>query len=455
MVGFRRNFVDLSNKIIEESKADEVEIRVIQSDNALTRYANSRIHQNLSKKKTGVSIRAVIGNKVGYSSTNSLEEESVKDCLKRAEALAKIQNGGTEPIRLPGPEENDEKTENYVKKTEDTTPEERADKVKEITEIAADNEVDRVFGALRTETQRLFVANSNGVERSSEFTSSNLTTTAIVDWKNDRGFGWSESCSDDIEDIDHRKVGRRAIKKGLDNLDPQKVQPGAYDVVLEPLAVKSLLEKMDMMGFSGKKVQEERSFLNGKFGDRIMDERVNIYDDVFATDTIGHSFDYEGAPKERVDIIKNGVANEVVYDSYTASNEKEKYSTGHALPLPDSESPLAMNLLMDTGKSSLKEMIEETQRGILVTRFNYCIPVHSGKGILTGLTRDGTWLIENGEIKHPVKNLRFTQNLVEAFDNIKSIGGERRLFSTETYLAYFTVPALSISDFNFTGTTEF
>lgn len=455
MVGSKQDFKQVSETVKKKTKADEIEIRIIQNDDSLTRYANSQIHQNLSKQETEISIRAVVNNKVGYCSTNSFEKESIEECLRKAESIAKIQGKDPDFIGLPKAQNEQGRSNNAVKGTEDSTPDERAEKVKDITEMAKSKNVDRVFGAFWTRFQKLFVANSKGIERFSTYKSSNLTTTAISDWKNDQGFGRGESCSGNAEDIDHREVGKTAIGKGLNNLSPEKIEPDSYDVVLEPLAVKSIIQNLNLMGFSAKKVQEERSFLNGKFGEQIMDDRVNLYDDVLHSDMVGHPIDYEGVTKRRVNIIENGVANEVVHDSHTAGKENDKKSTGHALPMPDQRSPLAMNLLMDTGKYSREEMIEETDKGILVTRFHYCIPVHSGKGILTGLTRDGTWLIEDGEVKHPVKNLRFTQNLVKAFDNILSIGDERELFASETLPAYFSVPALNISDFDFTGTTEF
>jgi len=455
MVGYEQDFEKISEKLEKEAKADEIEVRIIKSDTALTRYANSQIHQNIGQEDLDVSIRAVFSNKTGAASTNSLELDSLKRCLSKAEKIAKYQEGDPDFKGLPKPKEQKNVKENYVKDTAKFTPDKRAQKVKEIIEMAGNEGIDRVYGAFKTESQSLFVANSNGVKKFSRFTSSNLTTTAIADWDKDQGFGWGETCSADVKDIDHIEVGRTAIEKGLNNLNTEKIELGEYDVVLEPLAVQSILMYMDMMGFSAKKVQEERSFMKGKFGEQIMDERVNIYDDVSDPDMIGYPFDYEGVPKERVDIIKNGVANEVVYDSYTAGREDDKESTGHALPMPSPMSPLAMNLLMDTGDYSQEEMVEETDKGILVTRFNYCRPVHPVKGILTGLTRDGTWLIEDGEIRHPLKNLRFTQNLIEAFNNIEGIGEKRKLFAMGYYPAYFAAPALKINDFNFTGTTEF
>ncbi len=455
MVASEREFEKISEKVMKEAEADEVEVRIIQSDTALTRYANSQIHQNIGQEDIDISIRAVFGQKTGAASTNSIKEESIIDCLSKAETIARYQKTDPNFKGLPEPIEMEKIPENHVDQTAKFTPDERAEKVKDIIEMAKSEGIDRVYGAFQTQEQNLFIANSKGVRRFSRFTSANLTTTAIADWDNDQGFGWSESCSDDVRDIDHMDVGSTAVEKGLNNMETRDIDLGEYDVVLEPLAVKSILQYMDMMGFSGKKVQEERSFMTGKFGEKLMDERVNIYDDVSDPDMIGYPFDYEGVPKQRVDIIDEGVANEVVYDSYTAGREEGKESTGHALPMPNPMSPLAMNLLMDTGDFSQEEMIEETDKGILVTRFNYCRPVHPVKGILTGLTRDGTWLIEDGEVKHPLNNLRFTQNLIEAFNNIEAIGEKRKLFAMGFYPAYFAAPALKISDFNFTGSTEF
>ncbi len=455
MVGSKKEFQEIAEKVFEEAEADEIEVRINQNDTALTRYANSRIHQNIGQKDVDISIRAVFDKKVGASSTNALDEESVLNCLSKAEVIAKNQRSDPDFKGLPSEQEGRESEDDYVEETAEFSPDDRAVKVKEIIDMAESEGVDRVYGAFQTESQRLFVANSNGVQKFSKFSSSNLTTTAIADWDNDQGFGWSEMCSADVRDIDHLEVGRTAVEKGLNNLEPKKIDPAEYDVVLEPLAVKSILQYMDMMGFSAKKVQEERSFMKGKFGEQIMDERVNIYDDVLDPDMIGYPFDYEGVPKEKVEIIKDGVANEVVYDSYTAGREEGKVSTGHALPMPNPMSPLAMNTLMDTGDYSQEEMIEETEKGLLITRFNYCRPVHPVKGILTGLTRDGTWLIEDGEVTQPVNNLRFTQNLIETLDKVEAIGETRKLFSMGFYPAYFTVPALKIPDFKFTGTTEF
>lgn len=447
---------ELSDELVERSSSDEIEFRVMHTDNSLTRYANSRIHQNIHQDDYDVSIRAVIGKRVGAASTNTLEEESIFDCLKRAETIAENQRADPQFQGLPASKEAIEGDSDFNENTAEYTPMERARKVKEIIDYAEENNIDRMYGAFNTQVLELFVANSMGIHSFSRMTKANLTATAIADWDNDQGFGWSERCSADVGKIGHRNIAEVAVQKGLDNLKPESIEPGEYTVILEPLAVKTILMYLSLMGFSARKVQEQRSFMIDKFGEQIMDERVNIYDDANDDEMIGFPFDYEGVPKQKVEIIKDGVANEVVYDTYTAGrDEEDKESTGHALPMPNPNSPLPLNVIMDNGKGDISDMIADTEKGILITRFNYCRPVHPVKGILTGLTRDGTWLIKSGEVERPLKNLRFTQNLIEAFNNIDSIGEERKPFSLGYYPGYILSPAMKIREFNFTGTTEF
>lgn len=451
----KEKLADLTDILLEEKSADEIEILVQINDTALTRYANSKIHQNIGKFDHNISIRAVDGKRVGSASTNSLEEEALRDCLKRAEIIAEHQKEDPNFVGLPEPKEVRKGRNVYFESTENFTPEQRATRVKEMIKYAGKKGVDRLYGAFKNVTELLYISNSNGMKKFGKQTYTNLTSTAIADWDNDRGFGWGESCKADVTDIGHMDVVKTAVNKGLKNMETVSIDLGDYDVVLEPLAVKNLLMYLGFMGFSARAVQEQRSFMNGKFGEKIMDDHVSIYDDALDEEMIGFPFDYEGVPKKHVDIIKDGVANEVVYDSYTAGREDGKESTGHALPMPNPQSPLPLNLMMETGDSDLDEMIQETGDGILITRFNYCRAVHPVKSILTGLTRDGTWKIENGEVTEPLKNLRFTQNLLEAFSSVELIGDTRELFSLDYVPGYITAPPMKIKDFSFTGTTEF
>ncbi|MGM0509918.1 MAG: TldD/PmbA family protein [Thermoplasmatota archaeon] len=456
MVRYDKNkLVEITDAILDKKTVDEIEILVNISDTALTRYANSKIHQNIGRYDHNISIRAVDGKKVGSASTNILETEDMIDCLRRAEKIAEHQREDPNFKGLPSPKEERSSEDVHFKSTRDISPEERAEKVKEMIEYAGEKGVDRLYGAFKNEENILHISNSKGIKKFSKQTYSNLTCTAIADWGNDQGFGWGESCEADVLDIDHMEVAKTAVEKGLDNMDTESIEPGDFTVVLEPLAVKNLIMYLGMMGFSARAVQEQRSFMNGKFGEKIMGDNITIYDDSLDDEMIGFPFDYEGVPKQRVDIIKDGVANKVVYDSYTAGREEGKESTGHALPMPNSMSPLPLNLMVDTGDSDLHEMIDETKNGILVTRFNYCRAVHPVKSILTGLTRDGTWMIEEGEVTTPLKNLRFTQNLLDAFNSAELIGDTRKLFSLDYIPGYVSVPAMKIEDFSFTGTTEF
>ncbi len=444
--------------ILDNKEVDEVEIVITENETSLTRFANSRIHQNIAREDQKVSIRAVDGKKVGSSTTNRLDEDSLKRCLRKAETIAGHQREDEHFKGLPEEKEGGQKRgvkESYFEDTAEYTPDQRAEKVKEIVEYGRDKKVDRMYGSFETDVISLTVANSNGIRKSKSLTKANLSTTAIADWDNDQGFGRGEFYSADVNDIDHLEVAEKAVQKGLNNLNTQNIEPGEYEVVLEPLAVKSILMYLGFMGFSARSVQEGMSFMKDRFGEQIVDERINIYDDALHDETIGFPFDYEGVGKKRVDMIKDGIANEVVYDSYTAGKEEGRESTGHALPMPSAQSPMPMNMLMGAGSGDINEMIEDTEKGILVTRFNYCRPVHPVKSILTGLTRDGTWLIEDGEVTRPLKNLRFTQNLLEALSSVKSIGKERELFSLGYYPAYVVTPALHLSEFNFTGATEF
>ncbi len=445
----------LAELVIKKKKVDEVELRISHSDSSLTRFANSRIHQNVAQESTSVSIRAIKGKRVGSAGVTNLDEKYVLSCLRNAEKIAGLQPEDPNFKGLPEPKEIKRAAKKYSEETAKHPPEDKANMVSNMINYADKRGVDRIYGALATVDSSIFIANSNNVSCWDKFSRADLSTTVIADWDKDRGFGRGEACSGDIKNIDHMNVIEKAVDKGLNNLDTVSVDPGEYTVILEPMAVNSLVLYLSMMGFSAKAVQEQRSFMNGKFGDRIMDERINIVDDAYDINTLGYNFDFEGMPKQRVDMIKDGIANAVVYDTYTAGKEEDKESTGHALPMPSSMSPFPLNPIMEGGDSSVQEMIDETDKGILITRFNYCGIIHPVKSIVTGLTRDGTWLIENGEVKDPVKNLRFTQNLLDAFDSVDLIGKQQELFSMGYIAGHVLCPALKISEFNFTGGTEF
>lgn len=200
--------------------------------------------------------------------------------------------------------------------------------------------------------------------------------------------------------------------------------------------------------------QEGRSFMCGKIGKGIVDEGVSIWDDGLDEKGLPIPFDFEGVPKKRVILIQEGIAKGILYDHYTATKEN-KTSTGHALPQPNTIGPLALNLFMKEGKFSKEELIGSISYGLLITRFHYTNVIDPLETIITGMTRDGVFLIRDGKIRGAIKNLRFTESILEAFGRIDGISKERKLVLAGMELGSCFVPSIKIKGFNFTGVTEF
>jgi PmbA protein len=216
-----------------------------------------------------------------------------------------------------------------------------------------------------------------------------------------------------------------------------------------------MLLTLGYLGFGALAVQEGRSFMNNRFGQKITGDNITIWDDGHDPRGIMLPFDFEGVPKQRVTLIESGVAQAVVYDSFTAGREEGQVSTGHGLPAPNTFGPIPVNLFMAPGQATKEELLASTERGIWVTRFHYTNPVHPVKTVLTGMTRDGTFLIENGQLTRPLKNLRFTQSILEAFSQAEMLGSELKMIKSGWGNFASCAPAAKIHGFQFTGTTEF
>ena len=255
-----------------------------------------------------------------------------------------------------------------------------------------------------------------------------------------------------MSEVDPEAIGRKAFQKARDSQRPIDVPPGRHEVVLEPPAVDTLISFLSYMGFNGRAIQEGRSPFSGKMGERVAAETISIYDDALSPLTLGIPFDFEGTPKRRVDIIERGVFRSGVHDRRSAKLAGAE-STGHALPQPNPEGPFPLNLFLQTGDASREDMIASTERGLLVTRFHYSNIVHPIETTITGMTRDGTWLIENGKVTSAVKNFRFTQSILEALSNVQMVGRDS-VIASEFWFAATRVPALKISSFNFSGKSD-
>jgi PmbA protein len=367
-------------------------------------------------------------------------------------AVVSFQQDNPDFISLPEPQPIEE-IDGFVEKTASCTPERRAQAAKIICLPSREQGLN-ASGAFATRSFEYAVGNSLGLFAYYPTTLADLRTVIM----GDTGSGYAAATSLDVEDIDAESLGREARDRALRTRNPLDVAPGEYTVILEEYAVNVLLAYLAYMGFGAQAVQEGRSFMAGKFGEQVTGENVSIWDDGLDLENLPMPFDFEGVPKQRVDFITKGVANAVVYDTYTAGKEEGKSSTGHALPAPNTFGPFPWNIAMQPGAATKDDMVASTKKGLWVTRLWYVRPVHPLRTIITGMTRDGTFLIEDGDFVGPVKNLRFTQSILEALSEIQMIGRETKL-GRETFMENMIggirVPALKIGRFTFTSTTEF
>jgi predicted Zn-dependent protease len=454
MLGRRKN-QELTDEILGRSEADQTEVVVIARDSALTRFANSAIHQNVAEKNPEVRIRVVVrdpgtrtGGRIGMASTNSLEEEALVRTLEKAVAMARLQPLNPDFVSLPEPLPLTA-VDAFSESTAGCTPERRARGAGIICTMARDKGAS-AFGALTTTVQELAVASSLGTFAYHHETSADINTVVMTD----TGAGYASALSQDLDRLDFEALGREAVDKCLRSQNPRALGPGDYTVILEPYAVQDLVQMFGFTGFSAVAVDEGRSFMSGRLDEQVVDPRVSIWDDGHDPAGIPLPFDFEGVPKSRVEMIRNGAAGRPVYSSYQAHKEG-RASTGHALPLPSYIDALALNAFFGPGDSSIEEMIAGTERGVYITRFHYTRPVEPVRVVITGMTRDGTFLVERGEIAQPVKNLRFTQSYIEALNRVEAIGRDTKLLSGVFGVARDSVPALKLGGFSFTGATEF
>ena len=300
-------------------------------------------------------------------------------------------------------------------------------------------------GACRTGVQEIAVVSSRGVRAYHAGTFAGL----IITTRSDTSAGWAKGGSWRLDEIDYPALAREAVDKAVRGRDPQPVTPGEYAVVLDHYAVDDILEALSLYGMGAQAVQEGRSWMCGIQGTRAMSEPVSIWDDGASLDGWPVPFDVEGMPRRRVELVESGVVNAPVHNTYTAAQDGVA-STGHQAYFVGP--PIASNLFMRAGDKTVDELIASTERGLYITRFFYTRLSHNRGCVMTGMTRDGTFLIENGEIRHPVKDLRFTQSYVDALNGVEGVGDEAKLVLNEVGFAT-RVPALKLSSFNFTGVT--
>ena len=425
--------------------AGDAEALVMGGHEELTRFANSEIHQNVAETSTTVNLRVVIGRRVGVASGDRLDAEGLARLARAAVTVARLQPERDTQVVLPRPTPIPSVEGAAAHATALATPEERAQAARAII-AAADDQGVLAYGSYRTATELVAVVSSRGVSAAETRTLGHAITVMMGP---DGGTGYAEGAAVDHRAIDAAALGREAASKARATANAMALPAGDYPVVLEPYAVVDLLDMLGYVGFSGLAVEEGRSFAEP--GRVIGSPLVTIRDD--ARDPAGTpaSFDYEGVAKQPVTLLEQGVCRDVVWDTETAERTGHT-STGHGLPAPNTYGPFPLNLVMSAGGSSREELLGGMERGLLVTRFHYTNVVHPKLAIITGMTRDGLFLVEDGRVVGPVRNLRFTQSYLEALAAVQAVGADRRLM--RGFLGSSLVPAVRIGAFGFTGVTE-
>jgi predicted Zn-dependent protease len=308
-------------------------------------------------------------------------------------------------------------------------------------------------GAFTTGATATFVANSEGVFAHFAATNADFQTVVMGPETTSAASGHAHASGWQAGALPVEALGREAILKAVRGANPIKIEPGEYTVILDPYATQDLVSMLNLHGMGAQAVLDGRSWMNGRIGKKVMSSQVSLWDDGLDGQGMPMPFDYEGVPRQRVEIVCEGVPMGPVYDRYTAQ-KAGKTSTGHALP-PGwrGTGPLPTHLFMAHGRSSLDEMVRSTAKGLYITRFWYTRLVHPRDCVVTGMTRDGVFSINQGELAAPVKNLRFTQSYLQALDQVEEIGQDTRLLVSSYGGLATRVPALKIGGFNFTGVT--
>jgi predicted Zn-dependent protease len=436
--------IDNFRTAIRTSPADQTELVCESEEFYLTRFAENLIHQNMGRSDSTIWCRAVFGKKTGVARSNNPSKDGVIELI---DAAAEIARNNTEDPDFDSlvKSERAPDSKGFYRKTFEFSPDSRAGNIVAIVEKAKALDL-ACAGTYQTSGTTLAVVNSLGTEQFGKVADYRFSLTAVSP---DGRSGWSQAAGRDIAGFDFMSVANRALDKASFAGEPLTLQAGQYTVILEPDAVANFLLLLAFLGFGGKTLQQKRSFMSDKIGQQVMGGTVTITEDPFHP-MIGYMpFDYEGIPRKKVTIIDKGIATDGVYDSYYA-RLAGKSSTGNALQPDNNYGPYPKAMVVYSGQSSVDEMIESTAAGIYITRFWYLNYLNPMKTMVTGYTRDGTFLIEDGKITKPVADMRVQQSMLEAFSNVEQISGERRLIPQ--YGTLMLVPYMKIANFNLSST---
>lgn len=454
---------DIFDRIRKLSDADEVEVHFSGGKFALTRFANNTIHQNVAGENQIVSVRTVFGRRTARASTNRLDDASLRQVVKSSENLAKVQHPDPDLLPMPDSQEASRTSEapvptRYFERTAAVTPEMRADAVNRIVGVADRHKL-TTAGVFSSGESFEGIFNSRGLSRWHTQTSAEVSITMLAGDSS----GWQKANSPNVANLDSLRLAEAAAQKAVDSAHPKEIPAGKYTVILEPAAVLDIVGFM-FWDYSGMAILDQRSFLTGRIGKKLFGENITIFDNVGHPLQAGSPFDGEGALRQSVPLVENGVVKRVVYARGTAARMKKSEhrdsagpieETGHGFALPNEMGEMPLNIVFAPvdNSQSLNQMIASTERGVLVTRLWYIREVEPFEKMMTGMTRDGTFLVENGRVKGGIRNFRFNESLIHMLSNVEAMSTPLRSCGEESF--DMVVPAMKVRDFNFTEVTKF
>ncbi|HYW42813.1 MAG TPA: TldD/PmbA family protein [Bryobacteraceae bacterium] len=427
------------------SGVTEVEAIISTEHQALTRFANNTIHQNVAERGTHLSVRPVIGGRTARASTNRLDADSIREVVEQAIAITRLTEPDPELPPLASPAEYRD-VERRFEATARATPEERALAVAEAIGVV-EGAGQTAAGIYSTEESGFALLNSRGVAAVHQETMARFSITAM----GSDSSGWAKASACCHGDLDPVQLALAASRKAAVSRAPRELPPGRYTVVLEPAAVLDLVGQM-FADFSATAIRDGRSFLNDRIGRKIFGDNITIYDDVWHHAQAGPAFDGEGVPRKRLILVERGVVRDIASCRQAAVLAGTE-PTGHGFPLPNEIGEAPVNIVIAGGDSSVDAMVRSTDRGILVTRLWYIREVDPYAKIFTGMTRDGTFLIEGGRVTAGLRNFRFNQSLIEMLSSVEALSAPVRASGEETF--DMVAPAMKVAGFHFTEVTRF
>jgi PmbA protein len=440
-----RRIVGTVLQLAKSTGSEETEVHVDEVANALTRFANNGIHQNVAEHGTTISIRTVLDGRTARATTNRLDEDSLHGAIEAALSLAHSQPKDPRLLPMPG-KQRYRNVNRFVRQTAELSAEDRARAVRRACDLAV-KKGQVAAGIFSSGQSQSVIGNSRGLFAAYRETHSQFSITM----QEDTAASWAKANSSDFRKFDSLKLAERASEKAHLGVKAQELAPGRYQVILESAAVLDLVGFL-FYDFAATALADKRSCLNDRMGKQLFGKNITITDDVYHPLQQGTPFDGEGISRQRVLLVDGGTPRNLVY-ARTTAKEAGKAATGHGFALPNEYGEAPMNLVFSGGDSSLDTMVASTERGLLVTRLWYIREVDPYEKVMTGMTRDGLFLVEKGRVIGAARNFRFNQSLIEMLKNVELLGPAVRATGEEAF--EMVVPAMKVRDFHFSEVTKF